>query len=125
MRTSSSLARASIRSEPGSPQPLTTPIDPAYRALVPVLAALEAYTDNPRRTTISEEFNDEGYARFWDTFAELSPKEILYAVYAMKDGGPQEVRLQTETEHSFVTFVFALWALASTALCVWLYTKLP
>ena len=119
-----SISTANLRLSPRTRKLTVRPVEPAYRALVPVLSALETYTTNPRRTTIAEEHHDEGYEQFWEAFGQLSPKEILYAVYALRDG-PHAVHFERESGISAAAVVFALWALASTALCFWLYIRLP
>ncbi|KAI0742248.1 hypothetical protein C8Q80DRAFT_1356040 [Daedaleopsis nitida] len=103
-------------------------VDPAYRALHLILQELDTITasTSPRHTAIAEEFHDEGYAHFWETFAQLSPKEILYAVYAIRAGAldvPAEPARGCEC--SAMTALFALWAIVATAATVYLYRSLP
>ncbi|RPD72737.1 hypothetical protein L226DRAFT_614617 [Lentinus tigrinus ALCF2SS1-7] len=112
---------ANTMSRPPTPS-IAESIDPAYRALMPILHGLEAITENPRRTSISEEFNDDGYVQFWETFAQLSPKEILYAVYAIR-GGALDVQFDTPSGHPRLVLLLALWALAATGFAVYMYSQ--
>ncbi|KAI0753802.1 hypothetical protein C8Q74DRAFT_1373732 [Fomes fomentarius] len=112
---------------PEEPQPIPSPaIDPAYRALMPILHQLESITENPRRNSVSEEFQDEGYVGFWETFAQLTPKEILYAVYAIRAGALDVQFEHTQgQEFSGVTLLLSLWAFAATVAVAYLYWRLP
>ena len=89
---------------------------------MPILLGLEAITENPRRAAISEEFNDEGYVQFWEAFAQLTPKEILHAVYAMRDG-PLDVRCNIPHGYPGLTYLLALWALVATGITVLMYIQ--
>ncbi|KAI0654601.1 hypothetical protein C8Q70DRAFT_925563, partial [Cubamyces menziesii] len=62
------------------------PVDPAYAALMPILYELEAMHELPRCKAVAAEHNDEDYMQFWETFSQLSAKDILSAVYAIRAG---------------------------------------
>ena len=99
------------------------PIDPAYRALLPIVYGLEAITSNPRRRSVGEKHDDEDYAKFWETFGQLSAKEVLYAVYAIRDGA-LDVRIESSGEHPdlpLLTTFCALWAALATILAMYFY----
>ncbi len=93
---------------------------------MPILHQLESITENPRRNSVSEEFQDEGYVVFWETFAQLTPKEILYAVYAIR-AGALDVQFEPAQgqEFSGVTLLLSLWAFAATVAVAYLYWRLP
>ncbi|KAJ8454176.1 hypothetical protein ONZ51_g13182 [Trametes cubensis] len=80
--------RTSSSSTPSKPQEqeAEAPVDPAYAALMPILYELEAMHELPRCKAVAAEHNDEDYMQFWETFSQLSAKDILSAVYAIRAG---------------------------------------
>ncbi|KAI0351115.1 hypothetical protein OH77DRAFT_1593066 [Trametes cingulata] len=99
--------------------------DAAYNALMPILYELEALSEHPRLKTIASENADEDYSQFWETFAQLSAKEVLYAVYAIRSGMLDVPDNLDAPSVSSTVILLAMWALAASALSVYLYTRLP
>ncbi|KAI0654606.1 hypothetical protein C8Q70DRAFT_1058370 [Cubamyces menziesii] len=81
LRTSSSSTPSKSQE-----QEAEAPVDPAYAALMPILYELEAMHELPRCKAVAAEHNDEDYMQFWETFSQLSAKDILSAVYAIRAG---------------------------------------
>ncbi|KAI1787095.1 hypothetical protein LXA43DRAFT_737722 [Ganoderma leucocontextum] len=103
------------------------PIDPAYKALLPIFYGLETITLSPYRRSLGEEHEDEDYSKFWETFGQLSAREVLYAVYAIRAGAliaPIESPNPNDDLPVLTTFC-ALWAALATILAVYFYTSLP
>ncbi|KAI0776539.1 hypothetical protein BD413DRAFT_668756 [Trametes elegans] len=86
-------------------------IDPAHAALMPILYELDALQDHPKHRAIAEEHHDENYTQFWEAFSQLSAKEVLYAVYAIR-AGALDVPLDSDSppRYKLVLFLF-LWAI--------------
>ncbi|EJF58904.1 hypothetical protein DICSQDRAFT_172563 [Dichomitus squalens LYAD-421 SS1] len=98
------------------------PIDPAYRVLLPILHELDEMTINPRCRTIAEEHQDEDYSQFWEIFSQVSAKEILDAVYAIRAGVLDIPADPCSRDDSFLlTTLFVLWAGSATLLSMYLY----
>ncbi|KAI0665511.1 hypothetical protein C8Q78DRAFT_1148620 [Trametes maxima] len=93
--------------------------DPAYTALVPILYEIDALADNPKFKTIAAENHDEDYERFWETFAQLSAKEVLSAVYAIRSG-VLDVPLGDDRSIGTGVVILALWACVASVGCIYL-----
>ncbi|KAI0640865.1 hypothetical protein C8Q79DRAFT_920682, partial [Trametes meyenii] len=98
--------------------------DPAYTALVPILYEIDALTEHPKFKAIAVENHDEDYVRFWETFAQLSAKEVLYAVYAIRSG-VLDVPLGDDHSTGIGMVFVALWALVASMACIYLCLCLP
>ncbi|KAM5534133.1 hypothetical protein V8D89_012153 [Ganoderma adspersum] len=98
-------------------------VDPAYRALLPIVYGLEEIIFNPRRRSLGEEHGDEDYTKFWETFGQLSAKEVLHAVYVIRSGALKPC-IESPSQHSdlsFLTTFCALWAGLATIVAFYFY----
>ncbi len=91
---------------------------------MPIVYGLETITTNPRRHSVGEEHDDEDYTKFWETFGQLSAKEVLYAVYAIRAGALDVPTIESPSQHSdlaLLTTFCALWAALATILAMYFY----
>lgn len=103
-------------------------VDPAYAALMPILHELDALAEHPRYAAIAASHGDADYAHFWETFAQLSARDVLFAVYALRAEAADGVQLESEGQGPLLTMlavVLALWASGASVLAVYLYCHLP
>ncbi|KAI0365841.1 hypothetical protein BV20DRAFT_707169 [Pilatotrama ljubarskyi] len=106
-------------------QPTEDHADAAYAALMPILYELEAFAEHPKHRAIAADNADEDYSQFWETFAQLSAKEVLYAVYAIRSGILDMPDHVDNTRGDTVVVLLALWGLVASALSMYLYWSLP
>ncbi|EIW57035.1 uncharacterized protein TRAVEDRAFT_73301 [Trametes versicolor FP-101664 SS1] len=103
-------------------------VDPAYAALMPILHELDALAEHPRHAAIAASHGDADYAHFWETFAQLSARDVLFAVYALRAEAADGLQLESEGQGPLLTVlavVLALWASGASILAVYLYWHLP
>ncbi|OJT14566.1 hypothetical protein TRAPUB_8899 [Trametes pubescens] len=103
-------------------------VDPAYAALMPILYELDALAENPRHTAIAASHGDADYAHFWETFAQLSARDVLFAVYALRAEAADGPHLESEGQGPLLmvlAVVSALWASGASVLALYLYFHLP
>ncbi|KAH9846548.1 hypothetical protein C2E23DRAFT_890728 [Lenzites betulinus] len=103
----------------------TDPDDPAYSALMPILYELDAFSERSRYAAIAASHDDPDYARFWEAFAQLSAREVLLAVYALRAGAFDEPHIMVVGNESparaMAVAALTLWAVGASALVVYLY----
>ncbi|KAI8992731.1 hypothetical protein BD414DRAFT_283700 [Trametes punicea] len=98
--------------------------DPAYAALMPILCELDALAEHPNCKAIAAQHNDEDYQQFWETFSQLSAKDVLCAVYAIRAGALEIPDVSDDSvgfPRAFI--VCALWALLASGLALYLYFR--
>ncbi|CDO75155.1 hypothetical protein BN946_scf184590.g12 [Trametes cinnabarina] len=102
------------------------PTDPAYAALMPILYELDALAEHPRCKAIAAEHNDEDYRQFWETFSQLSAKDVLCAVYAIRAGALEIPEVSdNRTMSPGVVFLCAMWGFLASTLALYLYLHAP
>ncbi|OSC98318.1 hypothetical protein PYCCODRAFT_1471107 [Trametes coccinea BRFM310] len=100
--------------------------DPAYAALMPILYELDALAEHPRCKAIAAQHDDDDYRRFWETFSQLSDKDVLCAVYAIRSGALEIPEFSDgASTFSGARFLCALWALLSSIVALYLYLRGP
>lgn len=92
---------------------------------MPILYELDAFAERPRYAAIAASHDDPDYARFWEAFAQLSAREVLLAVYALRAGAFDEPHIMVVGNESpasaMVVVVLTLWAIGASALVIYLY----
>ncbi|KAJ3008623.1 hypothetical protein NUW54_g3083 [Trametes sanguinea] len=100
--------------------------DPAYAALMPILYELDALAENPRCKAIAAQNDDDDYRQFWETFSQLSAKDVLCAVYAIRAGALEMPDISDSTTTFPVAgLLCALWGLLASTLALYLYLRVP
>ncbi|KAH9900724.1 hypothetical protein C8Q73DRAFT_786150 [Cubamyces lactineus] len=113
--------RASIPSG-SEEQEAEVPVDPAYAALMPILYELEAMHELPRCKAVAAEHNDEDYMQFWETFSQLSAKEILSAVYAIRAGVlDAPISCDGGAASTGAVVLCAFWGFSASVIALYLY----
>ncbi|KAI0328815.1 hypothetical protein GY45DRAFT_944880 [Cubamyces sp. BRFM 1775] len=98
------------------------PLDPAYAALMPILYELEAMHDHPRCKAVAAEHNDEDYMQFWETFSQLSAKDILSAVYAIRAGVlDAPIPCDGGAASTGAVVLCAFWGFSASVIALYLY----
>ncbi|KAI0820520.1 hypothetical protein BC628DRAFT_850401 [Trametes gibbosa] len=99
--------------------------DPASNALMSILYELDAFAEHPRHAAIAASHNDPEYVRFWEAFAQLTAREILLAVYALRAGAFDEPHIMVVGDAgpagTVVAITLVLWAMSASGLAVYLY----
>ncbi|KAI0632613.1 hypothetical protein C8Q77DRAFT_829734 [Trametes polyzona] len=102
-------------------------LDPAtlaHTALAQIIWELDALAEHPRYAAIAASHGDADYALFWDAFGQLSAREVLMAVYALRSGALDEPDLSELTVGggppgdvwAMVVVVLGVWALGASAM---------